>query len=532
MNHSFYNFWTAYAVIEELVRLGVTQFLVCPGSRSTAFVLALNEVKNTNSSININVCTDERSAGFFALGTGKVLNAPAVVITTSGTAVANVLPSVIESSYGKVPLMVLSADRPLRLIDCGANQTIQQKNLFGNFVEKNVHIAVTDVFSNLETVLTTVDALFKSATQRPYGPVHLNIAFDEPLYSQIFDFAEQNDLTPAFRQWLHKKTPYTNFIKTKSFYDTLLFKPFLEKKGLLVVGGLEKVLEKQAVLHLAQHLNCYTFFEPGSGLTALPHTLPNLNSETVPNDCDWILYLGRYFVAKETQQYLQNTNKPLTYIDLFGLPKNETHKSISVLELEPYCVCNTDFETKNQTVFDSSNVKINSQQSTFIQALSTQLSSDIPWFVSNSLPIRWVTQEAQLNGRSLFANRGASGIDGILATAIGVHEAINKPLLLLIGDQALLHDLSSLMWLEKKFNQPIVIVVVNNNGGQIFSQLSIKESPLLKPYFVAPHHLSSFKSFFEPFKVHYEQHNIVEKAVHCIQNAFQNGTNTVVEWIN
>src|SRR5215217_679930 len=239
----------AYLIVEELLRCGIDFFCVAPGSRSTPLVAALAANEKARSLIHF----DERGTAFAALGYARATGRPAAWITTSGTAVANGLPAVVEAATDGVPMILLTADRPPELRQTGANQTIDQPDIFGDYVRWRFDLPAPDPGIDPAMVLTTVDQAAYRASRTPQGPVHLNLMFREPF---LPDPDEYLDKLPAPACWQKSGEPYTRYAATKPSVDPDEVERLWEalrpvERGLIVAGRLPSRKQGEAVLRLA-----------------------------------------------------------------------------------------------------------------------------------------------------------------------------------------------------------------------------------------------------------------------------------------
>ncbi|KAG0463358.1 hypothetical protein HPP92_019427 [Vanilla planifolia] len=253
-------------IVEECVRLGLTYFCIAPGSRSSPLALAAC----SHSLTSCTSCYDERSLAYHALGYGRGSHKPAVVITSSGTAVSNLFPAVVEASQDFVPLLMLTADRPPELLDTGANQAIDQVNHFGKFVKFFSLPPPTDEMP-ARMILTTIDSAVYSASQSPCGPVHVNCPFREPLEDS--PKAWDSKCLEGLNLWMLKEEPYTKYIKVQRAcsysHDNMSMLLDIIKganEGLLVVGSIQAEDEIWAALQLVKHLSWPTVPDILSGL--------------------------------------------------------------------------------------------------------------------------------------------------------------------------------------------------------------------------------------------------------------------------
>src|SRR5215212_6824626 len=241
----------AYLIVEELLRCGVDFFCVAPGSRSTPLVAALAANEKASTLIHF----DERGTAFAALGHARATGRPAAWITTSGTAVANGLPAVVEAATDGVPMVLLTADRPPELRQTGANQTIDQPDIFGDYVRWRFDLPAPDPGIDPAMVLTTVDQAAYRAGRTPQGPVHLNLMFREPFLS----CPEDEDVLSGPSSWIESGGPYTRYAATKPAVDEMEIHGLWEtlrpvNRGLVVAGRLASRKQGEAVLRLADAL--------------------------------------------------------------------------------------------------------------------------------------------------------------------------------------------------------------------------------------------------------------------------------------
>lgn len=534
-NVSLNQLW-AQLIIEELVRSGVNYICIGPGSRSTPLVIAAARHPGVQTFIG----HDERSLGFHALGYARATKSPAAIITTSGTAVANLYPAVVEASSDGVPMIILTADRPPELIDTGANQAIRQDRFFGTYVRWHTDFPCPDNDISPAMVLTTVDqAVYRSKTGFP-GPVHLNCRYREPLEPSACPVA--SEYTSKIRAWQNSRCPYTCYSSPKqtlSEDEIQALAELIQKtdRGMIIVGRLTSESQKKSVLELAHKTQWTTYADISSGLrfSNLPLHLiryydQQLLSEDFNNQAkpDVVLHLGGRTTSKRIWQYFDQ-NRPQRHIVIKETPDryDPAHYATDHLQTDIADVCQNLSEklTARQPnlfagFFQTKAPEINAVIDEMIQDtnaltepfVSSTISEMIPestcLFLSNSMPVRDMDLYAKTVDKSIFigTNRGVSGIDGILSTATGFAAGHQKMLTLVIGDIAMLHDLNALSLLQK-VTIPIVIVVINNQGGGIFDFLPISQYPdVFEPYFVAPHEFN-LEGACKTFKVPYVQTN-------------------------
>jgi 2-succinyl-5-enolpyruvyl-6-hydroxy-3-cyclohexene-1-carboxylate synthase len=531
------NYAWAGLLIEELVRNGVTCFCIAPGSRSSALTVSAARHKQTETIVHY----DERGLAFYALGRIAASKQPVALICSSGTAAVNFFPAIVETSKKKLPLIILTSDRPPELRNTGALQTIDQVKLYGNYVRWQTDLPVPDAAIKPEMVLTTVDQAVHLAKYPMAGPVHINCMFREPLAPEETDFNAKAYLA-SIKGWHESSDVYTCWdtgIKRTDFStDEKLMKIINHsKRGIIVVGKLRTPKEAESVIELAEKLSWPIFPDVVSGLrlgaghsaNIIPYFDQVLLSNVFANEfpIDTVLHLGGRITSKRWYQYIEK-QQPKHYITVLNhslrndpfhmvttrlkgsvgdvvtslLPKVETGTQDSRLQF--LFILNEANQTVSEILTDFTAETTELNEIVLARHISYLLKKNHALFLSNSMAVREVDMYGVADGQDalLGANRGASGIDGIIASACGFAAALGKPTTLLIGDLAFLHDLNSLA-LIKTLKEPLTIIVVNNDGGGIFSFLPIAQSPaaqdIFDPYFGTPHGLtfSSAAAMFE-----------------------------------
>lgn len=522
----------ASLIVEELIRNGVNYFCISPGSRSTPLITAVAR----NPQAKYIIAYDERAAGYHALGFARATNQPAVIISTSGTAVANYFPAVVESSFDLIPLIVLSADRPPELRATGANQTIQQPRIFGDYVRWHFDLSCPTDKISPETVLTTVDQAIYRSKCNPSGPVHINCQFREPLAPKRENIA--SSYLNSIKSWLKVKTPYTSYTdsimelppKDRKKLSILLSK---SKKGILVVGHLRSSMERDAIISLAKKLRWPVFADILSGLRLGNHfddlvtyydqllLLKKFEQELQP---ELILQVGGQITSKRWLQFIEKyapknyilvTNHPFRFDPAHKLSwRIEANLVQFCKKMETETKTSIDLKWKNR-ILEKSNIvekilnemvqdNIPISEPSVARILSKEISIKQTLFVASSLPIREMDMFAKSNDKVnlVKSNRGASGIDGTIASATGFVKGSDRPVTLLIGDLAFIHDLNSLS-LVKNMSETLIIILLNNQGGGIFSFLPISQYPdVFETFFGTPHQMT-FKHAAELFELDY-----------------------------
>jgi len=549
-------------LIGELTRNGVEYFCLAPGSRSALLSVGVALNKKARSFIHY----DERGLSFHALGYVSATHRPAVLICTSGTAAANFLPAVIEASKKKLPLIVLTADRPPELRKTGADQTIDQVGLFGEYVRWHFDLPCPTEEIKPEFVLTTVDQAVARAYGSPPGPVHINCMFREPLAP-----ISGKKIPPAYlnslRAWDKIQKPWTEYIRplaTVPEQRTAAVARQLSavKKGVIVVGKLKDTADQEAVCSLSQKLQWPIFPDTASGLrlgakhkNIIPYFDQLLLSKKFKKHFkfDGVLHLGGRMTSKRWSQFVEQT-KPATYIMVLNHPlRNDPLHTVTTrveTKISDFCqmlerILSERVENPDIAVLKELSQDVHGVIQSFLkkvkfchEIVTTRLiSENIPaktgLFLASSMPIRDMDMFASSEGHPVIisANRGASGIDGTMASAAGFAKGLNKPVTLLIGDLAFLHDLNSLSML-KQSPVPVVIVVLNNNGGGIFSFLPIAQFPqVFEKYFGTPHHLN-FRRAAEMFGIDYNNPKTNNDFVRVYRKTLRTNRSNIIEIVS
>ena len=548
----------AQLLVEELTRSGVDTFFLAPGSRSTPLTTAVARHPTARAIMHF----DERGTAFAALGYGRVTGRPAGWITTSGTAVANGLPAVVEAATDGIPLLLLTADRPPELRDTGANQTIDQVKIFGEYVRWHADLPTptTDIAPTM--VLTTADQAMHRATRIPRGPVHLNCMFRKPLEPHP-DGVDYSDYTATLAAWATGTAPYTHYPTSRpapspTEIDAVADAVTSTDRGLLVAGRLDTQVEQRAVRRLAEHLGWPLIPDVTSGLrlgrdasdTRIAYADQVLTSAAFRDEISptAVLHVGGRFVSKRVQQYLEAT-RPAHHIVIRPDPAriDPGHQVSRHIESDvaSFCMALADRvvssgETEWIRRWTRANAAVRRQIEHFAtdgdalsepfvaHHLAQHVPADQALILASSMPVRDVNRYGAADGAAVpvVANRGTSGIDGTVATASGVAVGRNAPATLLIGDLALLHDVNSLALLR---DVPVIVIVVNNDGGGIFHFLPIADhTDVFESYFATPHQ-RSFKQAAALFDLPYTHPTTKADFEAAYHRACEQGTAALIE---
>ncbi len=503
----------AAIVVKSLAANGLEHVIISPGSRSTPLTLAFA----AHPKIKSHVVIDERSAAFVALGIASASGKPAALVCTSGTAVANYFPAVAEAQKAGLPILVLSADRDFNEMNTGANQWIDQINLFGN---KAVFFAQIKPKENDQRDISRLEYLVHQAwieSINKGGCAHLNFPFRKPL-----------EPSKEFVQSLHAfyiTSEASNFSVTKSecnfTLDNLIRAKIESSKAPVVIisGGIRNT-ESIELVKMFSSAGIPVLSEAGSlgsGLSTITTYIdgansflrnPDISSELVP---DLIIRFGDEPVGKGILTYLKvhqgvptfrfsermnwsnSTFSPENLVLIHGnfVPGDLTEFKLS-LNPDWFQMWQNQMDKvgiRRKNLFSAENQLMDGD---VYEILSQFLREEEVIFVSNSFPARDIDTfgDVKLKSRRILMNRGASGIDGIISTAIGVSLKSDEPVTLIIGDLAFAHDLSALI-LFKNLEVNLRIIVINNDGGGIFEMLPVSNSEFFDSFFRTPQNIDA-----------------------------------------
>ncbi|PIP89710.1 MAG: 2-succinyl-5-enolpyruvyl-6-hydroxy-3-cyclohexene-1-carboxylic-acid synthase [Bdellovibrionales bacterium CG12_big_fil_rev_8_21_14_0_65_38_15] len=499
-------------IANQFKKLGASHVFIAPGMRNAPLIAGFQ----AQSDIELHVGMDERGLSYQALGYAKTSGKPAILVCTSGTAAANFYPAVIEASKSQVPLIVLSADRPLELSQSDANQSINQKNLYGQHCKHFLDLGSPNDDMNLKAIARMTAFAWEMAIKRPFGPVHINIAFREPL-----DGKETN-LDSKYIQ--DAKTIVDQESPSRQLLGHLLqdispILPFLQKskKPLIVVGELSLCDVKDARSELIESLRSCPYplnvdvtsslkfdFSLEDGLIpTFDH--PEVYEYFHQNPPDLVLHIGGRLTSKHYYRFLKDHSDQFPVIHLsqanqlsdsgFAVTHDlNVNPTLSILELSKYWKSQAPIKP---SVFQSFiQKKINVIEGTDKVAfpyISKRVVEMIPQgshlAIGNSTLIRSFDSYASLakaKDLSVLTHRGASGIEGFFASSTGCALASSKPVTLVLGDVSAIHDLNSLE-LVSNSKTPVICIVVNNFGGGIFTLLNLEKGEQLYPIITSPH---------------------------------------------
>jgi 2-succinyl-5-enolpyruvyl-6-hydroxy-3-cyclohexene-1-carboxylate synthase len=550
-----------YLIVEELVRNGVDYFVISPGSRSTPLTATVAQHPQAQKI----VCLDERGAAFHALGYARATGNPAVLICTSGSAAANYLPAVIEASIDHIPLIILSADRPPELRQTGANQTIDQVNLYGSYPKWQFDLPCPTGEISPTLVLTTIDLAVSKSRQAPGGVVQLNCMFREPFGAMDTPV----EIPASLSRWNESRSAYTRYASKLTIPTPVEIELLIEiieptRKGVLVVGQLKSTSDIQAVIELAARLNWAVFADIQSGLR-LREDLPNLihyfdrllltDISRELEQIDSIIQIGTRIVSSRWLKWIEKYPSQNYIVVVNDGDRHDPSHLVSLrIESDIAYLCQQLSQQLPQLPpsrwvqkLRSASDKISITAAKFLKTtklteplIARTISELIPsqngLWVSNSMPIRDLDMyaftihalRATRHAPRIGSNRGTSGIEGAIAAATGFAVGLQAPVTAIVGDLSSLHDLNSFALLQRNV-QPVIVVIINNDGGGIFSFLPIaKSTEIFDTYFGTPHGVN-FSHAAAMFGLDYYHPHTADELIRDYHQALAKNCSAVIE---
>ena len=501
-------------LLAALVRRGLTDLVLCPGSRSGALAEAAGVLERHG--LVLRTAVDERSAAFFALGLARATGRAVAVVTTSGTAVANLLPAVVEADYGAIPLLLITADRPDRLKGCGANQTVNQECFLAANVRWLGQADGAGLGQMQDGAIVELASTALAATQAPGqapGPVHLNLAFDEPLHADgptLLEVAESQVAVAQIQEPLVTAASISPEA-TPSVGEVLM--PDLDQAGVVVAGpwrGLPQHWDGHvaALVRLQRRTGWPVLADGLSGLRGVPELQLVAGYDLLLDHPDAAAFLSppqllrlgpvpasrrlqRWIAQAGPRQWLVSEGDPRC-LDPLGssCPQLSTGLAAWLATWPESCWAGrpshparevaaawSQRERALQGWLDHALALDGGGEPALARALGSLLPADLPLVIANSSPVRdWESfGDPSAPGRPVYSFRGASGIDGTLSIACGVAAALGQAVLV-TGDLALLHDSHGWLW-RRQLGGRLTVILINNGGGGIFEQLPIRTTP-------------------------------------------------------
>jgi 2-succinyl-5-enolpyruvyl-6-hydroxy-3-cyclohexene-1-carboxylate synthase len=472
----------AESIVNSLISNGVKNFVVAPGSRNGPISLALAKAAEQNL-INLAVRLDERSAGFVALGMAKKNNQPAAVLCTSGTAVANLFPALVEAHYSGVALIAITADRPKALINTGVSQTIEQNQIFTKIIE--LSLTIDSESDNVSSWSNSVKKLLKTISQQTQ-PAHINVHLAEPLVpQQEFEFQAVGNFEQATHQQIE------------------LPEDFISKKGLIISGD-SNLADTQYVNQLAAALNWPLISETPSmawqnKISHHPAVLNALPNELTP---EVLLLVGRVGLSRPVARLIDQTSRKIYLANPKALNQVKAEIVSEFLAQTPKQNSDESWLTAWQQLSNKAELamakrkRIQPDLLQVIEHIFEDIKDDSHLHLAASLSARdfdlsisaSVAKALTQRGITLSMNRGVNGIDGVVSTAYGL--ALTEPSrqhYCLLGDVAALHDLAGFAVPKGETAINLHFLIVDNDGGGIFSTLEQADVENFDRVYSTPH---------------------------------------------
>ena len=519
---------------------GVRKVVIAPGSRNAPLIFAFT----AQPGMECLSITDERSAAYFALGMAQQSGEAVALVCTSGTAVLNFAPAIAEACYQNLPLLVFTADRPAELIDQADGQTLRQTNIFANYIKASFELPVETVIdAELHFSDRQVSQAIDTAVSYPQGPVHINVPLREPIYTAIPE---------------HHSNP--KIIKTLSASQKLndeslktLQNSWLKYKRKLVIFGVFPKNEclSELARRLANEPDVVVVAENLSNIAAKkvitqPESLfSRINSkEKIDNFVpELVVTIGHSVICKQLKIFLRSHRPAEQWQIESSMPYIDTYKSLTtvipglateVLNKMPFTTTESEFSASYQTEMK----QINQLHDEFVKnafisdmAVTIELLSQIPadtvLHLANSTAVRWTQLFPARTDLTYICNRGTSGIDGSMSTAAGYAYASKQSTVFLTGDLSFIYD-SNALW-NNYIGNNLKIIVMNNNGGNIFRFIGDKQ--LMEKnldFFTTPHH-ARIKPLVEAYGLDYLACNKTEDLTASINTLLNASKATVLE---
>ena len=457
----------ARVIVRQIIEAGITDVVISPGSRNAPLSFAFFAASQKGL-IKLHSRIDERTAAFFALGLAKASGRAVPIVCTSGTAVANYHPAVLEAHHTNTPLLVLTADRPARLRKTGANQTTEQARIFGKSVR---------YFADISGAVFPMELPLYSLAN---GPVHLNIQFEEPLAADS-DSSWLDEITVAPRTIKSTKTPSS--LKVKS------------ERGVLVVGHDRGGFTVEEVNAFADQLGWPLVSEdPLSLKNVIAHASLFLSSTAISKELTpkTVIVFGRTTLSRSINTFIATADKQIVIDSRIATVDTDRYADKRFTQIPTLESNSADQEwlEKWQKFSERTSKELEKvtqwSEPILARTVASHLKNGTALFISSSRPVRDIEAFATArSGVETFANRGLAGIDGNISTAMGIATARTSTIAVL-GDLSFLHDLTGLIHGDKP---NLLILVVDNNGGGIFSTLAHRGSDGFESIFGTPHNL-------------------------------------------
>jgi len=524
---------------EICARQGVKKVIIAPGSRNAPLIFAFT----AQTELECLSMTDERSAAYFALGIALQTGEPVALVCTSGTAVLNFAPAIAEAYYQNLPLLVFTADRPAEMIDQADGQTLRQVNIYANYIKASFDLPVDSMLDvDLQFSDRQVSQAIDTAVSYPQGPVQINVPMREPIYTAL---PEKHSFPKVFKtlegvilptnEHLEKlKNQWTAFPK-----KMVVFGVYAKNEALNALANL--LANEPDVVVIAENLTNIS----GERIITCPESFfSSLSAEEKANyKPDLLITIGHSSICKQLKLFLRD-HKPtaqwqldtsLPYIDTFrSLTTIVPGSAVEILNKMPFGKTKSGysevFQAQNQLISKRHDAFVANAPLSDMSAVTNLLKlapKNTTLHLANSTSVRWTQLFPTSEDLTYFCNRGTSGIDGSLSTAAGFAYASKQPTVFLTGDLSFIYD-SNGLW-NNYIGDNLKIIVLNNNGGNIFRFIGDKQ--LMEKsldFFTAPHKVN-IKSLVEAYGLNYLACDTTEELENKIENLLVSEKATVLE---
>jgi 2-succinyl-5-enolpyruvyl-6-hydroxy-3-cyclohexene-1-carboxylate synthase len=516
-------------LVEILAQKGVEKAIICPGSRNAPLTIAFSR----HPKIDCLSISDERSAGFIALGLAQITGKPIVILCTSGSAAYNFAPSVAEAFFQEIPLIILTADRPQEWIHQYDGQTIFQENIYGKHVKKSYQL--TSDYSHKDSewfIQRTVNEAVNKASDSPSGPIHINIPLREPFYPNENEEVVHSGKIKIVERLGTKKT-----IKSEDWNN--LFAKIKEAESIIIAFGQSR-LDEELIQILRELSNDYNFVVIGDVISNLGDEfiskhdlfLKIANENFIP---ELLITAGKSFISKDLKQFFRkfpptehwHIQEIDDVIDPFqtltmNIPidkKDFFKKLLEDVDFEDFRTSEDglSIDENFKNLWEKANLKAKKYQGQFFRNADNDVFTEFEAMnillesvpensiihVANSMPVRYLNYLGIATQKNIevFANRGTSGIDGCTSTALGCALGTNKTVYLLTGDVAFFYDRNA-FWNSYLPNN-LKVILFNNHGGGIFRMIDgPSKLPELEPFFETKQ-TSNALNLAKEFGIHY-----------------------------
>ena len=518
---------------------GVRKVVIAPGSRNAPLIFAFT----SQAEMECLSITDERSAAYFALGMAAQTGEAVALVCTSGTAVLNFAPAIAEAYYQNIPLIVFTADRPAEMIDQADGQTLRQSNIFANYIKASFDLPVeTVVDADLDFCDRQTSQAIDTALAHPRGPVQINVPLREPIYTALPNTHSNPKIV--------RTAPSNTSVSLESLED--FKKSWLGFGKKLVVFGISpknEALNKLAnllanepdVVVVAENLSNLS----GERIITQPESFfSSLSAEEKSNyQPDLLISIGHSSICKQIKLYLREYRPSQQWQLESSLPYVDNYQSLTAiipgsanafLSAMPLGKTNSNYAD----LFQKQAAKVSSSHANFVKnaplsdmaAVATLLEllpSNTQLHLANSTSVRWTQLFPSRSDLTYFCNRGTSGIDGSLSTAAGFAHVSGEKTVFLTGDLSFIYD-SNGLW-NKYIGDNFKIIVLNNNGGNIFRFIGNKELMANSLDFFTTPHTVKIKALVEAYGLKYLTCGKTEDLASSIKNLIESNKATVLE---